>query len=491
MVTSAVRESDATGAVGRAEVERWVPPALADAGERPPPGHRFDLVIRGGRVIDPASGLDGLLNVGIDGATVTELSVDPLEGEVEWDASGRVVAPGFIDLLSYEPNEVGAWLKLADGVTTNLAMHGVSNYADAFFRRHDGRSPIHFGGAFHHHFMRGFDLGVDIGVAADRNQRTALANLLRRGLDNGFAGVAFSPEYSPGTSTREMMGLAEVAAERGHVAFFHVRHSDPFPPGTGLDAIDEVLAIARWTGVSVHLQHLTSTGGTHQMAAAIDRIERARSEGLDVTACVYPYDFWGTFLASSRFAPGWQRRYDLTVADLQIAGTSTRLTAADFGTAVADNKLVAAIGSIPEADVRLALAQPWMIVSSDAIPTPGANNHPRGAGTFARTIGRYARRAGVLSLREALAKVTILPARRTEAMLPAMARKGRLQRGADADIVVFDPETIIDRATVEHPDRASSGIDLVVVAGQVALRSGRPDRSVRAGQPLRSTSPGN
>ncbi|MEM7322397.1 MAG: amidohydrolase family protein, partial [Actinomycetota bacterium] len=167
-------------------------------------------------------------------------------------------------------------------------------------------------------------------------------------------------------------------------------------------------------------------------------------------------------------------------------GTAERLTADTFGAALAANKLVAAHGSIPEEEIQLALAEPWVLVASDAIPTVGRNNHPRGAGTFARTIGRYVRDLGVLDLREGLAKITIGPARRMESMIPAMAAKGRLQRGADADIVVFDPLTIGDRSTVAEPAVASVGIDWVLVDGQIALRAGRPDKSVLAGRPLRS-----
>ena len=332
--------------------------------------------------------------------------------------------------------------------------------------------------------MRGFDLEARIDLPLTAPQLDQLVGLAAAGLDGGFAGIALSPEYSPGTSTDEMTRLAAVAAERGHACFVHVRHSDPEPPGTSLEAIDEVVAMADATGVAIHIDHLTSTGGTRVMDEALARIEDARARGLDVTACVYPYDFWGTFLASARFSPGWQDRYGLTEADLQIAGTDTRLTPTSIEAARAENKLVAAIGSIPEPEIEAALGREWVIVASDAIPTVGANNHPRGAGTFARTIARYVRERGILDLRTALAKITILPAVRMEGMLPAMARKGRLQRGADADVVVFDPETIADRATVEDPAAPSLGIDHVVVAGQVALTDGVADRTVLAGRPL-------
>ncbi len=461
-------------------------PAMPGAGQPPEGTHVHDLVISGGRVIDPDSGFDGLADVGIDGDRIVSIAPGPLLGRTSVIASGQVVAPGFIDLLSAEPNPFGVWLKLADGVTTNLAMHGVNNYASAFFDRYGGQTPIHFGGAFHHHFMRGITMEVPIEQALGPGELERLADLVTVNLDGGFAGVSFSPEYSPGTSTDEMVHLCRLAASRGHAAFFHVRHSDPTPPGTGLEAIDEVVAIVETTGVSAHIEHLTSTGGTFAMEEALTKIEDARGRGLDITACLYPYDFWGTFLASNRFAPGWQERYGLVEADLQIAGTTTRLSPDTIGPAVAANKLVAALGSIPEPEIELALQRPWTMVASDAIPTIGANNHPRGAGTFARTVGRYVRQRGTLDLMAALAKITILPAQRMQTMIPAMASKGRLQRGADADVVVFDPAIIDDRATVATPAEPSVGISHVVVAGQLALVDGQVDRSVLAGRALPS-----
>ncbi len=462
------------------------PPALA--GAPPPPGadHVFDVVVTGGRLLDPDSGFDGIVNLGADGGTITAISPANMTGRQAIDATGLVVAPGFVDLLSYEPNSFGAWLKLADGVTTNLAMHGVNNYADAFFRRYEDRTPVHYGGAFHHHFMRGFDIGAGVEDQLTEPQLAELESLTRSSLDQGFAGISFSPEYSPGTTTAEMERLAAVAAEYGHVCFFHVRHSDPDPPGTSLEAIEEVLAIASRTGIPVHIEHLSSTGGTFVMDRALAMIEGARDGGADVSACLYPYDFWGTFLGSSRFSLGWRKRYRLSESDLQVAGTATRLSPETFDAAVRDNKLVAALGSIPEEEIRLALTRSWVMVASDSIPGADLNNHPRGAGTFARTIGRYVREFGVLDLMTGLAKITILPARRVEGMIPTMARKGRLQRGADADIVIFDPLTIGDRATVEMPAAPSVGIRWVLVGGRIAMADAVIDRSVMAGRPLRS-----
>ncbi len=461
-------------------------PALPEAGPEPPVGHRYDVVIRNGRVIDPETGFDALVNVGIDDGRITSISDGPLRGRTFIDARDRIVAPGFIDLLSYEPNDFGAWLKLADGVTTNLAMHGVSTYADGFFDRYSERSPVHFGGAFHHHYFRGYEMGIGIEQRLSGSQADSLERLRREGLEGGFAGAAFSLEYAPGTSNDEVERLVAVTAEYGHVSYFHLRFSDPDPPGTSLESLAEVMSIAQRHDASIHVQHLTSTGGTFVMPDAVSIVNQARASGIDVTACVYPYDFWATFLASARFDAGWQDRYRITYENLQIAGTDEHLTEASFGRARAANKLVAALGSIPEQEVQQALLEPWVLVASDAIPTVGLNNHPRGAGTFARTIGRYVRDLGLLDLRSGLAKMTIQPALRVQAMIPEMRRKGRMQRGADADIVIFDPATIQDSATVVEPGLPSVGVDWVLVDGQVALRRGFPQRDVLAGRALRS-----
>ncbi|MEM9612381.1 MAG: amidohydrolase family protein [Actinomycetota bacterium] len=479
-----VQMTDVAASIGITE-----PPAMLGADAHPGPEHRYQRVVANGRVIDPDTGFDAVAHVGIDDGRITGFSLDPLLADDVIDAEGLVVAPGFIDLLSYEPNSFGVWYKLADGVTTNLAMHGVSNYAESFFQRYDGTSPIHYGGAFHQHFMRAIELGIGVEDELSGVDLADFDRLARDSLRQGFAGISFAPEYSPGTSTDELLRLAATAAELGHVAFFHVRYSDPNPPGTSDEAVDEVLDIARRTGASVHIEHLTSTGGTYRMASVLDRLDAARDDGIDVTACLYPYDFWGTFLASARFAAGWQDRYGLTYEDLQVAGTETRLSAATYDQALADNKLVAALGSIPEDEVRLALQRPWTMIGSDAILQMERNNHPRAAGTFARTLGRYVREEQVIGLVDALAKMTILPARRVEGMIPAMATKGRLQRGADADITVFDPATVNDRATVADPAQNSAGIHWVLVDGEPALAQGQTVRSFRGGRALLGGSP--
>lgn len=451
------------------------------------PAGTFDVVLSGGRVIDPDTGFDEVADVGITGSTITAIDgAGRLGGREVLDASGLVVAPGFIDLLSYDPNPYGVAFKVADGVTTNLCMHGVDDMPGPWFATWQAEPPlVHHGAAFDHAWARR-TLGLGVHDAASPAQVEQLRSMADAAVAGGFMGVHLELEYTPGATRDEAVAMGAVAAARGVPAFFHARFSDPEPPGTNAEAVAEVLDVARATGAAVHLEHLTSTGGTRTMAASLGAMQAARDEGIDVTGCLYPYDFWAAYAASTRFDDGWQQRFAIDHGDLVVPGTGERLTPATFLAARRSNALVAAM-AIPEEDVRIGLRSPLLLVGSDAILEPGDNNHPRAAGTFARVLGHHVRDEGTLGLPEALAKMTIGPARRLEAGAAAMRKKGRLQVGCDADVTVFDPARIADRATLAEPAQASVGIEWVLVDGTVVkdpdgLREGvRPGRAIRSG----------
>jgi N-acyl-D-aspartate/D-glutamate deacylase len=444
--------------------------ALPGAAPSPDPAtHRFDVVIRNGRVLDPESGFDSIADVGVDRDVVR--AIEPaggLSGTTTIDAKGLVVAPGFIDILSYEPNPYGIWFKIADGVTTNLGLHGLRSRAADFFASYASdalRPPTHYGGAFSDPFSRA-NLGLGVDDAANAEQIDAMVTQCDEDLRGGYVAVDFEPEYTPGVQFDEIKALAEVAKDHDVPATFHARYSDDVPPGTNAEALAEVLRVARETGARVHVEHIISTGGTYTMPESIATLERARAEGIEVTACTYPYDYWATYLASARFNAGWQQRFHISYHDLAVVGTGERLTEATFAHYQSQNALTAAF-AIPEAEVRETLRTDWIMLGSDAILEPGDKNHPRSTGCFARAIGRYVREHEVLPLMDALAKATILPARLTERGAPAMRRKGRLQLGADADITVFDPERLVDRSTIEAPGVESAGVEYVLVAGEI------------------------
>ncbi len=453
------------------EPKKVAPPKLSPDYQPPPSDTLFDVVILGGRVMDPESKFDAVANVGILGDKISLISTDDLTGKTAIDASGHVVSPGFIDILSYEPNSYGIWYKVGDGVTTNLGMHGIKDPVDAtrFFNRYNGKVPINFGGAFSDQWYRD---SIGIRGEATPSQLSRLRDSLEQQIDSGWIGLSIDPEYAPSITTTEYIELSKVAEANKIPLFTHVRASSP---PQSLDAIAEVLRVGRETGVSVHIDHIPSMA-TFVMEQALELIEEARSEGLDVTGCFYPYNFWGTYLASARFAGDWQSRFRISYNDLQLAGSSERLTADSFRRYQAQNKLVVAY-AIPQGDVDMVARSSWSMVGSDAIPESSNNNHPRGAGCFARALGPYVRDMKLYSLMDGISKCTLQPANRT-----GLSSKGRVQMNADADLCIFDPNTIADTSTVEKPAQYSTGIDWVIVNGKVAKTSAGVQTTTFAGK---------
>jgi dihydroorotase len=455
--------------------------AVVEAQQQPP----YDVAIRNGRVTDPASGTDAILTVGIRGDSIAAITADTLWARKVIDARGLVVAPGFIDIMSYAPREAGNWNKLADGVTTNLAMHGGTAYPARWYRAMaDQRPPLHYGASFFYTEARNRFVG-DRYAKLPAVHRTTIEAMADSALRAGALGVSFSLEYVPGISAEEVLPLMRLAKRYDVPVFFHARYSDMEPPGTNLDAIDELVAYADSTGAAIHIDHINSTGGTFSMPQSIERIEAAQRRGLDVTACVYSYTFWGTYLNSARFDKGWQQRFRIGYDSLQLGGSSERLTESSFKKYRAQGKLAIAY-AIPNEDVVAALKRPWVMIGSDAILEWGYNNHPRASGTFSRTIAVYVREQKAISLMEAISKMSLQPARRLERGAPAFRKKGRLSVGADADIVVFDADSIRDRSVVEHPEYPSTGMRFVMVAGRLVMENGRLDRKVRVGRPIKA-----
>ena len=451
---------------------------ILDASARLAPGQSADVVLTGGRIIDPDTGFDRVGNVALIGSTIVEISDQPIQAGRQVDASNLVISPGFIDVLSYEPNEYGEWWKIADGVTSNIGMHGLRFDAANFLSQWETTGvPINFGGAVHNSHIRQ-QLGFLPSDTADGSAIRQITAAIETQVQDGFLGIHVQPEYAPGVSANEMLDMGRMAASLGVPLCVHARFSDNAVPGLQADAIRELIDVADQTGCHVHAEHINSTGGTGRMADALAELGAAIDGGLSMTACMYPYEFWATYLQTSRF-DDWQNKFGLSFEDLQVAGTNERLTAETYEQAYESNALTAAY-AISDTDVNLAIQAPFMMIGSDAILEPPHNNHPRSTGAYSRTIGEYSRDRGLISLHQALAMMTIRPAEFLQISTPQMATKGRMQIGADADITVFDPATIIDRSTLENPAQESSGVHYVFVNG-TEVRN--PDGNVETARP--------
>jgi N-acyl-D-aspartate/D-glutamate deacylase len=464
---------------------------LAGAAAVQPQAGAVDLVLAGGRVMDPESGLDALRYVGIQGAKIAAVSEQPLRGRNVVDVSGKVVAPGFIDLHAHGQGEENNRLQARDGVTTALELEVGVSPVGSWYAERQGHSLIHYGAAVGHIPVRMAVVG-DSGTFLPRDEairrklsdseQRELLEALERGLEEGALGVGMGIAYVPQASREEILNVFQLAARRGVTCFVHVRSAGRLEPGSSIEALQEVIANAAGTGASLHIVHIGSSG-LGQTGACLRLIEGAARRGLDVTTEVYPYTAAMTALDSAIFEPGWQERLGISYSDLQWVATGERLTAESFARYREKGGSVI-IHLIPEEVVRLALGHPSVLIASDG-SISGGKGHPRGAGTFSRVLGRYVREQKLLSLMEALGKMTLLPARRLEAGSPQMRSKGRVQVGADADLTVFDPERVIDRATYEAPAEPSEGIVHVLVNGVFIVRDSILVEGVRPGVAVR------
>jgi dihydroorotase len=446
----------------------------------------FDLVIANGRVMDPASGLDAVRNVGIRGDKIAAISEQPLPGRTVLDAKGLIVAPGFIDLHSHGQTPENYRYKAMDGVTTALEMEVGVSPVPAWYAAREGKALVNFGASSGHLPAR-MAVMHDSGNLLPRDQaveraptpdelRQTLA-LVRRGLDDGALGIGVGIAYVPLASRAEILDLFKLAAEKKTALYIHMRNSGPVEPGV-IDSLQEVIADAAATGASLHVVHITSMG-LRETPLCLEMIAGARRRGLDVTTEAYPYTAGMTDLGSAIFSQGWQARQGgITFGDLQWAATGERLTAESFARYRQQGGLVV-IHSIPEDVVKLALANPLVDIASDGILENG-KGHPRAAGTYARVLGRYVREQHALTLMEALRRMTLAPAERL-----GVAGKGRIAVGADADIAVFDAVRVTDRATFENPAQYSEGMVHVLVNGVPVVRDGKLVEDVAPGRGLR------
>jgi len=453
----------------------------------------YDVAIVNGRVMDPESGLDAVRNIGLRAGKIAAISTAAIDGRRTIDARGLVVAPGFIDLHEHGQKPENYPFQAHDGVTTSLELEAGTADVAAWYREREGKSLINFGVSVGHiptrmKVMKDPGAWLPTGDAAHRAANTAeLAQIEQRidaGLKQGALAVGIGINYTAAATRDEVVDVFRVAARYGAPVHVHMRYAGDNPPETGRAALEEVLAASSATKAPLHVVHVSSMGlrDTPQLLAMI---RDAKARGADVTTECYPYVAGSTGLESALFDPGWQDRMRISYGDLQWVKTGERLTAETFERYRKEGGQVV-IFMIPESIVRLAVADPMVMIASDGMPAMGASVHPRGQGTFSRVLGKYVREEKVLDLMTALRKMTLMPAQRLEGRVPAMQQKGRLSVGADADLTIFDAARVIDRSTYREPSLPPVGIQYVIVNGVPVVANGHAVDGVAPGKAVRA-----
>jgi len=460
----------------------------------------YDIVFVGGRVIDPETKLDAIKNVAIKNNRVAEISSEPLNGKETINISGLVMAPGFIDLHIHGRTNKEQEYQLHDGITTALELEWGIEYLDKWYATRKGKALINYGASVCWTFERfratgNYKKQEDELFANVINGQSGIENLLntlkptsnvsltppqidktleniRQSLAEGGIGIGIPVAYVPGSKPEELYRVFQLAASMQALVYTHVRES-------GIMAVQQVIADAILTGAPLHIVHINSST-LSQISLGIEMVQTAQRKGFNITTELYPYPAASTGIQSAVFDEGWQQRLGISYSDLLWVETGERLTKETFENHRKTGGFVIIFSMKPEW-IKTGVVSKGTMIASDGMPY-AKMAHPRTAGTFSRVLGKYVREEKVLTLSDAIEKMTLLPAKRLEGIAPMMRYKGRVQVGSDADITIFNPETIIDKATFEKGLEFSGGIEYVLVNGTFVLKNGKDVNNVFPGQ---------
>ncbi len=432
-------------------------------------------LIYGGRVIDPANGVDGNYNILLEKGAVVWLGTEFPQADRVIDATGSIVAPGFIDIHMHEdPVENGRIqqcifpMMLRQGVTTAVGgncggnVHDPAAYLNMADRDGTAVNVALYAG---HEYFRIGSGAADIYGGSTKAQQEIMAQNIEKALAAGCVGVSFGLRYVPGANREEFFRAAACCAGCKKPIASHVRDD----ADAVFESMEELMDAGRAYGIPMQISHIGSMAGFGQMEAVLKMVEARQAEGLDVTLDCYPYFAFSTRLGTPTYDPGWLDRYHcgydvLEFCDGRYQGQrATEETFSEMRRDFPDCLTVCYV--MKEEDVRLAFRHPAVMLGSDGI-TDNGRGHPRCAGTFPRFIAEFVRK-GDLTLYQAIEKMTAMPARRL-----GLTAKGHLGIGADADITIFDYEKIRDRATFQEPALPPEGIRYVLIGGETALDHG-------------------
>ena len=466
-------------------------------------------LIAGARVADGTGKPLVAADVRIAGDRIVEVGkLSPKKGEKVVRGDGLVLAPGFIDVHNHSTrglvDDPLMETQVAQGITTVVeGPDGDSPWPIGEWLAARERAPaaVNVMTMVGHETVRSLVLGKDFRRTATPGETAKMAALVEQGMKEGALGLSSGLEYDVGSyaSTDELVALAKPAARYGGFYMTHSRDE----ADKSFEAMAEAIEISARGGLPLDISHikLATVGVWGKAKDAVALIERARAKGQDVTADCYPYEAWHSNIEVLVPSKRYDDPHSVARALSDVGGAqNVTITACKAHPAYAGKNLeeiAKAEGVTPVAlfsaivkdggadvightmkteDVDVFYAQPWVMVASDG---GSPCDHPRGAGTFPRVLGRFVRERRLLTLEEAIRKMTSLPASRVK-----LADRGRIAPGLKADLVLFNPQTVIDRSTYADPSRLAEGIELVLVNGE-AVWSGGKATGARPGRVLR------
>lgn len=489
----------------------------------------FDLVIRNGLLVDPETGLEQVGDVVVQGGIIQRVGSFPGNAQCEIDATGLVVAPGFIDLHAHGQCVASDRMQAFDGVTTSLELEvGILPVSDWYVRQQEGGRVLNYGASVAWAFAR---ISAMIGRPVEPSlsfmgkcyddprwsENTASSSELRdilslvgKGLSEGGLGIGIPHAYVPGVGAKELVDLCTLAKRHEVPTYTHIAYSSNIDPRSSIEAYTRLIGYAGATGAHMHICHFNSTS-LLDIRQAAELVSMAQKQGLNITVEAYPYGTGSTVIGSPLFGEtAFRERTGSPYTAIQRVDDGHRFESREEVLDVQRERpdtLVLwhflDVESDPSAQdlLDVSVLYPGGVIASDAMPwtlpdgsvyegldwplPETAVAHPRSSGTFSRFLREYLRERRKVSLCEAMWRCSLGPAKILETVSSQMRRKGRLQEGCDADIVVFDAATITDRADFAAMNRPSEGVRHLLVNGQAVISGGELNRDAFPGQPVR------
>lgn len=436
----------------------------------------MDLLIKNGFVVDSYQRIASLQDILILNGKVEHIANCIEKYDIKTiNASQKIITPGFVDCHMHEEKFIASENRFEKSIFECMIKMGVTTCIGGncgegpddpllFLEKVDELGlPTNFNMLLPHEFLRKKIGLLDKYKNATDDQIKSMVQLAENYLEKGFLGISFGIRYVPGINNNELVELSKVAKKYNKVVAAHIRDDANNVYKSIIEFLDLAYLIK---DLKLQLSHIGSMAGFGQMQKALSLVDEYRANGFDVSCDCYPYTAFSTKIGETTFDDGWLERYNTTYDKIEIASGEHKGKRCDkklFDEIRAKNPETIVIAHLMnEEEIKIAYKHPNVFVASDGFMY-NFNGHPRAAGTFPRVLSNFVKENKILSLNEAIAKMTFLPAEKFG------IKKGSLIKGSDADIVIWDFNKIKDNATFENPSLAPDGIDYVILKGRIVV----------------------